>query len=252
MRKNPLKEIWASGGVVRNTFLALDSTMSAEGAASLGWDAVTVDLQHGFADERTARQMFQAISAQKATPLARVAWNDPAKIMRLLDDGCYGLICPMVNTAEEAAAFVKSSKYPPLGARSYGPQRGFLYGGPDYAAKANETVINLAMIETAEALSNLPAIAATPGIDGVYIGPSDLAISLGEPPAGVPTIPRVVEAIEAILRGAKQAGVVTGLHCGTAEMAAEWAAKGFDMVTVGSDYTAMMAHMAQSLRTLDG
>lgn len=251
MRPNKLREIWASGGVVRNVFTSLDTSMTAELSASLGWDAVTVDLQHGFSDEAQARRAFQAISAHGAVPMARVAWNDPAKLMRVLDDGVYGVIAPMINTAEQAADFVKWSKYPPLGERSYGPLRGFLYGGADYQPHANAEIINLAMIETAEAMSNLEAIVGTEGIDGIYVGPSDLALSLGEPASGTPTIARVNEAIEEILNRSRAAGVYCGIHCGSAEMANTWAAKGFHLVTVGSDYTAVSAHMTEILKNLD-
>lgn len=251
MRKNNVKEIWAAGGVVRNAWLALDCTMSAEGVASVGWDSCTVDLQHGFADERLARQMFQVVSRYDTTPMARVAWNDPAKIMRLLDDGCYGIICPMVNTAEDAANLVKWSKYPPLGERSFGPQRGLLYGGADYAAEANETIVNMAMIETREALSNLEAICKTDGIDGVYVGPSDLALSLGHPPNGTPTIPEVVDAIADIGRRARDYGLVAGIHCGSVEMANHWIKQGFQFVTVYTDFVAMMNQMKANLAGLE-
>ena len=251
MRTNKVKEIWASGGVVRNAWLALDCTMSAEGAASVGWDSCTVDLQHGFADERVARQLFQVVSRYDTVPMARVAWNDPGKIMRLLDDGCYGLIAPMINNAEDAANFVKWSKYPPLGERSFGPQRGFLYGGADYAAAANDTIVNMAMIETREALGNLDAICKTEGIDGVYVGPSDLALSLGHPPNGVPTIPEVVDAIAEIGRRASDMGLVAGIHCGSVEMANHWIRNGFRFVTIYTDYVAMITKMKENLDAVD-
>ena len=250
MRANKVKEIWAAGGVVRNAWLALDCTMSAEGVASVGWDSCTVDLQHGFADERTARQMFQAISRYDTVPMARVAWNDPAKQMRLLDDGCYGIIAPMVNTPEDAANFVKWTKYPPLGERSFGPQRGLLYGGADYAAEANGALVNMAMIETREAMGNLEAICRTDGIDGVYVGPSDLALSLGHPPNGTPTIPEVVNAIAEIGRRARDRGLAAGIHCGSVEMANHWIAEGFQFVTVYTDFVAMLNKMKENIAEL--
>lgn len=251
MRANKVRDIWASGGVVRNAWIALDSTMAAEGAASVGWDSCTVDLQHGFSDEATTRRQFQAISAYDAVPMARVAWNDPAKIMRLLDDGCYGIICPMVNTVEDARNLVKWSKFPPLGERSFGPQRGILYGGTDYPAKANETIVNMAMIETREAMSNLEAICAVDGIDGVYVGPSDLALSLGHPPGGVPTIAEVNDAISEIGRRARACGKVAGIHCGSVDMAKRWIADGFQLVTIYTDYVAMLTQMRENIAALE-
>ncbi len=250
MRPNKVREIWAAGGVVKNGWLALDSTMAAEGMASVGWDSCTVDLQHGFADELTTRQLFQVVGRYDCTPFARVAWNDPSKIMRVLDDGCYGIICPMVNTPEDAANLVKSSTFPPMGERSFGPQRGLLYGGADYAAHANDTIVNMAMIETREAMSNLEAICNTDGIDGVYVGPSDLALSLGHPPNGTPVIPEVVGAIEEIGRRARDCGVVAGIHCGSVEMARDWIAKGYQFVTVYTDFTAMVVKMKENLDAL--
>ncbi len=252
MRANKVREIWAAGGVVRNGWVGMDSTMAAEGAASAGWDSVTIDLQHGFSDEATTRRQFQAVSAYDVTPMARVAWNDPAKIMRLLDDGCYGIICPMVNTVEDAQNLVKWSKFPPMGERSYGPQRGLLYGGADYAQRANETIVNMAMIETREAMGNLEGICAVDGIDGVYVGPSDLALSLGHQPQGVPVENEVVNAIEDIVNRARAAGVVAGIHCGSAEMARFWIGKGFQLVTVYTDYVAMLTKMRENIAALEG
>lgn len=250
MRANKVKEIWAAGGIVRNAWLALDSTMSAEGMAHVGWDSCTVDLQHGFCDEDMARKLFQVVSTTDAAPMARIAWNDPAKIMRVLDDGCYGIVCPMVNTPEQAADLVKWSKYPPLGERSAGPQRGLLYGGADYIAAANDILVNLAMVETREAIGNLDAICRTEGIDGVYVGPSDLALSLGHPAKPVPDAQEVLDAIAEIGRGARAAGKVAGIHCGSVEMANRWIAEGFQLVTIYTDYVAMLTKARENLAAI--
>ena len=147
--------------------------------AHAGFDSLTVDMQHGLSHFESAVPMFQAISTTDTVPLARVPWNEPGIIMKLLDAGCYGIICPMINSADEAAAFVGACRYPPHGYRSYGPTRAALYAGADYAAHANEEVLTLAMIETKAGLENLEAIVQTPGLDAVYVGPADLSQSLG-------------------------------------------------------------------------
>src|SRR3712207_138583 len=139
--------------------------------------------------------MLQAISTTDVVPFARVNWNDPGTIMKLLDAGCYGVICPMIEGRADAEAFVGACRYPPEGYRSYGPFRASLYGGPDYAANANETVVTMAMIETRAALDDLDGILSVPGLDAVFVGPSDLGQSLGFGPGMDREEPELVEAI---------------------------------------------------------
>ena len=126
--------------------------------AKQGWDSLTIDLQHGVVDYPSALQMFQAISTTETVPMARVNWNEPGQIMKILDAGCYGVICPMVSNRDEAEKFVQACMYPPKGYRSFGPIRGLLYGGPDYGEHANDEILKLAMIETKESLNNLDKI----------------------------------------------------------------------------------------------
>ena len=185
MRENTLKAIWARGAAVVNGWLSIPSAFSAEIMAHQGFDSLTVDMQHGVVDYQTAVTMLQAVSTTSTIPLARVAWNDPALLMKILDAGVYGVICPMVSTVEQAEAMVKACKYPPQGYRSWGPVRASIYAGADYGDHANDDVLVMPMIETAEALENLDAILQVPGIDAVYVGPSDLSLALGyKPPPG--------------------------------------------------------------------
>ena len=167
MRPNKLKQLWHQNETAINAWLTIPSAWTAEIMAHAGFDAITIDMQHGLSDFQTTLSMLQAISTTESVPLARVPWNEPAMIMRLLDAGVYGLICPMVNTRADAEAFVGACRYPPLGFRSYGPIRANLYAGDDYFAHANETVLTFAMVETAEALENLEEIVKTPGLDGM-------------------------------------------------------------------------------------
>jgi 4-hydroxy-2-oxoheptanedioate aldolase len=179
--------------------------------------------------------MLQAISTTPATPLVRVSWNQPGEIMRALDAGAYGVICPMINDAAECAAFVQACRYPPHGFRSSGPTRAIVYGGPDYHEKANGEMLAIAMIETAQGLANVEAIVATPGLDGVYIGPSDLSLSMGGPPGQDSDAPSLMAAFDRILAACKAAGVRIGVHTNSMAYSQKMLERGFDLVTVGSD-----------------
>ena len=175
MRKNKLKEIIKNGKAVINGWLQIPNSFSAEVMAKQGWDSLTIDMQHGVVDYPNALQMLQAISTTDTVPMARVNWNEPGQIMKILDAGSYGVICPMVSNKDQAEKFVQACMYPPAGYRSFGPIRGMLYGGSDYGDYANDELLKIAMIETIEALDNLDAIMTTPGVDGIYIGPADLS-----------------------------------------------------------------------------
>ncbi|HLI10819.1 MAG TPA: aldolase/citrate lyase family protein [Alphaproteobacteria bacterium] len=235
MRPNNVKTVWGRGGCVINGWLCIPSSFSAEVMATLGWDSLVIDLQHGLIDYRDAVLMMQAISTTSTTPLVRVPWNDPAIIMKCLDAGAYGVICPMINNRAEAERFVGACRYPAAGYRSSGPIRGLLYGGSDYQTKANETIVTLAMIETLEGIENLDAICSTPGLDAVYIGPNDLSLSLGCPGGLDQTNPKVVAVIDRILAASRRHGIKAGIHTGSVAYAKEMVAKGFDIVTVLND-----------------
>lgn len=244
MRENSIRQIWNRGHAAINGWLHIPSAWSAEVMAHQGYDSLTVDLEHGMAGFETALAMFQAISTTAVTPLARVPWNEPGVIMRLLDAGGMGIICPMVNTRSQAEAFVGACRYPPQGYRSFGPTRARLVAGSDYETQANQAVITLAMVETVEALNNVDAIAATPGLDGLYIGPGDLSMSLGGVQRVDLTEPRLVQALETILAAARRHGRIAGLHCNSPDYARRMIGMGFQFVTVMTD-TMLLATMAQ-------
>ncbi len=235
MRENRIRKIWRDGGAVINGWLAIPSSLSAETMSHQGWDSLTVDQQHGMVDFQSAVPMLQAISTTDTVPITRVPWLEPGIIMKSLDAGAYGIICPMINTPEDAKALVGACRYAPQGHRSYGPVRALMYAGADYPQHANDTVVAIAMIETQEALFNLEGILSVPGLDGVYIGPSDLALSLGGTPKPDQTDPKVVEAIDHILAAAKSHGVVPGIHCGSPAYATRMVEQGFQLVTILSD-----------------
>ncbi|MBB3179617.1 HpcH/HpaI aldolase/citrate lyase family protein [Variovorax sp. Sphag1AA] len=247
MRENRLRTLWKSGGAAVNGWLAIPNGFSAETMAHQGWDSLTIDLQHGVVDYQSMIPMLQAISTTDTVPVVRVPWLDPAALMKTLDAGAYGVICPMINTADEAAKLVAYTHYAPRGTRSFGPIRALLYGGADYPQHANDTIVTFAMIETAQALENLDAIMSVEGLDAVYIGPSDLSLALGCRPVFDDVDPPVAQAIDHILERAKAHGLVAGIHNGTPEGALARIAKGFQFVTVSSDARLMAAGSQQVL-----
>src|SRR5262249_44077578 len=182
VRPNKIKQMWRDGRYVTLGWLSVSHGFAAEVMARQGFDALCVDMQHGTTDMSDVWPMLQAISQTDTVPVVRVPWNDPATIMKALDLGAYGIIVPLINTAEDAAKAVAACRYPPVGMRSSGPVRAVHYGGADYLAKANDEIVVMAMIETKEGLANLDAICATKGLDAVYIGPADLSFALGLPP----------------------------------------------------------------------
>src|SRR6478735_3107072 len=152
MRENRLRTLWKSGGAAVNGWLAIPNGFSAETMAHQGWDSLTIDLQHGVVDYQSMIPMLQAISTTDTVPVVRVPWLDPSALMKTLDAGAYGVICPMISTADEAARLVAYTHYAPRGTRSFGPVRALLYSGADYAQHANDTIVTFALIETAHAL----------------------------------------------------------------------------------------------------
>ncbi len=247
MRPNPLRALKAAGRPILNAWLSIGAPYAAEIAAHQGFDAVTVDCQHGMFGFDTAIAMLQAISTSPAAPLARPSRNDPAEIMRLLDAGAYGIICPMISTRADAEALVAACRYPPAGTRSFGPARALLYGGGDYPAGANGEILVLAMIETLEGLANLDAILGVAGIDGIYVGPTDLALALGRPPQAESEHGDVCAAIETIRERTIARGLIAGIFCSGGAAAAARLREGFDLVTTGNDAGALRAALAGAL-----
>ena len=246
MRENRLRTLWKSGGAAVNGWLTLPSSFSAETMAHQGWHTLTIDMQHGMIDDAALVPMLQAISTTDTVPIVRVPWLEPGILMRALDAGAYGVICPMVNTREDAQKLVAYTHYPPRGTRSFGPLRAVLYAGVDYVQHANDTIVTFAMIETAEALDNLDGILSVEGLDAIYIGPSDLSLALGCTPTFDDLEPKAFEAVEHILVRAKAHGVVAGIHNGTPAAALKRIAKGFQFVTISSD-ARLMADGAQQV-----
>ena len=238
MIPNKLKALWAEGKPTINGWCSIGNPFTAEILAAQGFDSITIDMQHGALDYSAVLPMFQAMRASGATLMARVPWLQPGIIMKALDAGAYGIICPMVNTGEDAARFVSYMRYPPHGQRSFGPTRVSFAAGANYAGEANDNMLAFAMIETAEGMANLEVIAATPGLDGIYVGPADLTLSLtgGRLAPGFDREePEMIAALQTIVAACKKNGIRAALHCGTPEYAARAIDWGFDMTTVGGD-----------------
>jgi 4-hydroxy-2-oxoheptanedioate aldolase len=237
MFQNKLKQIWTSGQPVLNGWCSIGSPFTAEIMAAQGYDSVSIDIQHGALDYSSVLPMFQAMRGSGVVPMARVPWLDPAYIMKALDAGAMGIICPMINSRAEASEFVSYMRYPPLGQRSYGPTRAAV-AMPGYGIKMNDEVLAFAMIETADGVKNLEEIASTPGLDGIYVGPADLTLGTQEgrlPPGFDREEEEMIALIKRIASVCKDKGIKAALHCGTAEYAARAIGWGYQMTTVSGD-----------------
>ncbi|MCS6892236.1 MAG: aldolase/citrate lyase family protein [Rhodovarius sp.] len=252
---NRVKEAWKAGEAVINGWLAIPSAFSAEMFSQAGWDSVTVDMQHGVQDYLSCVACFQAIQASGsgATPMVRVPWNEPGIIGKVLDAGAYGVICPMINSPEEAAALVRACRYPPEGARSNGPIRAGAYGSAGaYQQTANREILVIPMIETREAVENIEAILDVPGIDGIYVGPSDLSFSYGLTPKLDVEDPLILGIYEKLLAATARRGIAAGLHTSTPDYARRMLAMGFRLVTIANDIGLMVSAARQAIRTVRG
>ena len=250
MRENILRALWQRDEYAVNGWLSLPATFSAEVMAHQGWDSLTIDLQHGLIDYEAAVGMLQAISTTRTVPLVRVPWLDPGIVMKVLDAGAYGVICPMINSAAEAREFVAACRYPPAGIRSCGPTRANFYAGPDYIANANRTIIAMAMIETRSGLDSLDAILSIEGLDAIYVGPSDLSLALGFEPKLDQNEPIIVETIEHIVARARKKNVVAGIHTNSPDYAQKMIQRGFRFVTVSTDIRLLVAKASEVLKTM--
>jgi 4-hydroxy-2-oxoheptanedioate aldolase len=237
MFKNRLKTLWSNGIGTINAWLSLGNSFTAEIMAAQGYDSVTIDMQHGALDASDLLPMLQAMRASGVVPMVRVPWLEPGIIMKALDLGAQGIICPMINSAEEAAEFVSYCRYPPMGQRSYGPSRAAIAYG-SYDISANKEVLAFAMIETQKGLDNLDAIATTPGLDGIYVGPADLTLATQNgrlPPGFDREEPEMISLLRHIQTVCEATGRIAALHCGAAEYAARAMSWGYNMATISGD-----------------
>ena len=250
MRRNRIRQMWSEGKTAIGGWLSIPSSFSAEAMAQQGFDWLCVDMQHGIIDYSDAVTMLQAISTTDTVPIARVPWNDPWQIMKVLDAGAYGVIVPLVNTRADAEAAVAACRYPPLGIRSSGPTRAIIYAGRDYQEHANDEILCICMIETRQGLENLEEICSVPGLDMVYIGPADLSLALGLPPRADVEEQLHLDTVARIRETAHRHGIRAGMHCAGEPFAARKVQEGFDIVMLTSDVACLTRAAAEQLTGL--
>ena len=245
-----------AGETVFSAWCMIGSPLVAETIAREGFAAVVLDAQHGLWETASLIVGVGAVNHAGAAPLVRVPHGDFALASRALDFGAEAIIAPMINSVDDARHFAAAAKYPPLGDRSWGPLRAMAMQGKsnavDYLREANEGTLTLAMIETAAALANVDAIAATPGIDALFVGPYDLATTLSGGTAQDVQAPQVTQAIDKICTAAKKAGKIPGIYCRDAEGALAMAKRGFRFIAAGNDHTTLRAVTAAQLKALRG
>ena len=246
MNKNKILDIWEKNSVCINGWLSLPNSLTAEAFGKMGWDTITIDMQHGQNDYQSSIAMLQALSNSQSVPMVRIPWSEPGIIMRMLDLGVMGIIAPMINTKKDCENFVSFCKYPPIGQRSFGPMRAQLVHGMDYFENANNNILCFAMVETKEAIENLDEILSVPNLTGVYIGPSDMSSSYGLKPKFDVKEDPVFSNIKLIAKKAKEYNKIAGIHNGTTQYAKEMISNGYQLVTVSSDFRAMTSY-AQSV-----
>lgn len=241
MRPNTAKALLKAGKPAIGAWINYPSVAAVEALASLGWDWMCVDTEHGAIDLETAQSLFIAIGANGTIPITRVPWNDAISIHRVLDAGAYGIVVPMVNSRAEAEQAVRAAKYPPDGFRSAGGGRWRYWAGPDYPRFANQEILVVVMIEHIDAVERAEEILSVPGVDACFIGPNDLAWSMGLSPNGPgPKDPSHVAAVNRVLAAAKKVGVPAGIHCQTPEDVNARIEAGFQFLACMSDGAFMM------------
>lgn len=251
MRVNTAKRKLQEGEATIGTWLATGSPLAAEMLAHQGFDWLNVDMEHNAIDLQTTQSLFQAIATTDTIPFARVPWNDPQIIKRVLDIGAYGVVVPTVETVDQAEQAVGACRYPPDGYRGMGTIRGRLYGGDDYAEQANKEICVVLMLETKQAVDNADEILKVPGIDAVFIGPNDLAASMGLPLGLDNAHPDHVAAVESIRRSCENAGVPSGIHCASAGSVNQRIGEGFQWIALSSDAGFMTGQASTEIKTLN-
>ena len=247
-----LRELWDRGGVTVGGWCVMPCAFSAELMGRSGFDWVCVDTQHGLVGYDQMALMLQTLSITGTPAFVRVPWNTPGDIMKALDAGAQGVIVPMVNSAEEARRVVGACRYPPDGYRSWGPIRAAL-GVDGYSpATGNRRVVVAVMIESAAGVAAADEILSVPGVDAVYVGPNDLAISHGMSPSAERFDGEHAHIVEQVLAACQRHGVVPGIHCGSVEVALGWRERGFRMLNVTSDAIFMRTGAAAVVKALAG
>jgi 4-hydroxy-2-oxoheptanedioate aldolase len=247
-----LRGLWRRDLPAFGLWSSLADAPTAELLAGTSFDYLCIDLQHGVATFSELPGMLQAMRAVRRAPLVRVPWNEPVAVMRALDIGASGVIVPMVNNAKEAQRAAAACRFPPRGERSWGPMWADIRPeGVPPPEHQDAAAMCLVMVETQAAVDNLDQIVAVPGVDGVYIGPSDLALSCGYGRATYRESGDLAALLQHVVDTCRGAGRVIGLHCSDPQMAAHWADRRVQMLTVGQDVGLLRRAAANAWSTLD-
>lgn len=235
--RNAVKERLRAGEATVGCFVALGSPSVAELLGHVGFDWLVIETEHSAVDVAEVERMLMATSASASLPLVRVPPRDPVFIQRALDLGAMGVVVPLIRSAEEAREVVRATRFPPQGVRSFGPIRAARYSldYSDYLVSANESMLVVLIVETAEAVADLEAIAAVPGVDALYFGLFDLCLSLGLDPRKLP-LPEVEVVVERALEVGRSYGVAVGIGARSPEELVEHRARGFRFLGFSTDY----------------
>ena len=239
---------WTNDEPMYGGWCTMPGAFSAEVMGAAGFDWCCVDLQHGMITRGDLVGMLQALAVGRTPAVVRVPWNHPPDIMWALDAGAEAVIVPMVDDAEQAHAAVHACRFAPTGGRSWGPTRVALHTGPGSPAEFDAAVRCIVMVESVAAVERLDEILAVPGVDGVFIGPNDLAVSMGIDPRKAD--PRHDDAVKHVLDRCRAAGVLPGIFCGTAERAVGYRDLGFRLLAVCSDVSLMRNAAGRALDAL--
>ncbi len=252
MHPNKVKAMWREGQPAIACWMSSADSYLAETIAHIGFDAVVLDMQHGMTiGPEKAGAWLQGVSHGDSVPMVRMAWNEPYLMQWVLDAGAHGVIVPLVNNAEEAAKAARACRYPPIGMRSSPPNRARLYAD-DYVERANDEIICLVMVESINTIPHLDEMAQVPGIDGFYIGPNDLALSMGIPGTKYLDYEAHGEASLKVVEAARAHGLVAGIHCATPEEVRMRFQQGFMFCPAANDVRLLTAGATQNLRAARG
>lgn len=253
MRTNPVKEKLRRGEPTFGTWLSLGDLYATRVLARMGWDWLTLDLEHSAIDWSQATMIFAAIADAGCVPLARVPEATHHYIKRVLDAGAWGIVCPMIDTVEQARVAIAAAKYPPIGNRSVGGgmhSMNFAASAGDYYQKANDEILVVLQTESPTGVANAPEIYALPGCDAIFIGPNDLRAQMRKLNAPEPTDAAHEALIQEVISVGKRVGTPTGIHAMNPESALERAKQGMQFLAVGSDLRLMTLKSEEALRTL--
>jgi 4-hydroxy-2-oxoheptanedioate aldolase len=254
MRENTVKRRLAAGETVVGTWMNLAEPLGAGLLASHGWDWILIDMEHGPIPLADAAAMVTAVRAQDSVPIVRAAWNESSQIQRVLDLGAWGIMVPVINSAADARRVVRDARFPPLGERSRGGVRANLTWNTDpgaYSRRANDEILVLVQVETEESVANIDDILAVDGVDGVFVGPNDLAFSGGKPWPDVWLKDDAYMAlIDKVVRAAEAAGKFAGILARDAGQGTQMIARGYRFVGVGGDAAFLTAGSKQALEAV--